>query len=236
MRLAAGNLIITRPEPAAHKFLHELDPQALAGMRVIFSPLMKISALSDMPVIAPEAAVIFTSQAAVSIAPNGGGRMAYCVGANTTKTATAAGWHAHQAGETADELVAYFASATPQKPLLHLSGMHVRSDLAERLCQQGHTARQIAIYDQPLLPMTGVARDALASDTPCIAPLFSPRTAMQFVNEAGEIRRTALIAFSEAVAEPIRSVSGVEIHVLARPNIDLMRRMVENLCQNLSLS
>ena len=89
-------LLMTRPEPAARRFVVELLaalPPSLAGtLRPVYAPLMRIDPLPVADLPGDPGGVIFTSANGVACAGIDAGPPAYCVGARTAAAARAAGW------------------------------------------------------------------------------------------------------------------------------------------------
>ena len=230
--MAEPTLLLTRPRAQSLRFAAELDT---GTVRVLIAPLMEIESMDAIPDPDTFAGVIFSSVNGVAHAPEGQGRPAYCVGAATTRNAAARGWDAVQGGETASELIVDVLARHPRGPLLHLAGAHTRGDIAETLADAGLPTQRVTLYRQILLPLEAEACAAL--QTPCIVPLFSPRTAAHFANEAGNLAPMAhLIALSSAVGAPLRAMTVADLLVLDAPQAILMRNAVENLCATLALS
>jgi uroporphyrinogen-III synthase len=117
----------------------------------------------------------------------------------------ARGWVAIQSGANADDLVAHFVSEPVINRLFHLSGLHTRGDIAERLRAAGMTVEHVALYDQRLMTLSPEAVEVIAQRD-VIAPLFSPRTAAQFAKMAPRLTSTHVIALSQAVADAMGSL------------------------------
>ncbi|QUJ76149.1 uroporphyrinogen-III synthase [Sulfitobacter albidus] len=224
-------LLLTRPAESAERFAAALDPVAIAGMRVLIAPLMRIDPVATEPP-AVEAA-IFTSAQGPRHAPPGAGRPAYCVGAQTTAAARAHGWQAICAGQTAAALVDTLRTDPPAGRLTHLAGAHQRGDIAERLRDAGLHAMRHTIYRQVLLPLSDAARDAL--EGPAIVPLFSPRTARQFCEQlALPAPQARLILLSAAVDMGLDRVNPEEIRIAKAPTGVEMRKTVEIECRRIT--
>lgn len=222
-------LLLTRPRSSAQAFVAMLDVAALARVRVVISPVMKIVSLDVAPRIDQDHGVVFTSMNGVLHAPMGAGRKAYCVGANTTDQARVRGWDAQMAGENAKEFIDTLADVLPKMPLLHLAGVHTHGDIAETLSMLGIRTEHISIYDQALVPLTDVARVAL--EGPCIVPVFSARSAQQLADQAaGQLGLAQLIALSDAVAAPLHGEKAANLTVLSAPRVQYMCKEVEKLC------
>lgn len=232
--MAPPTLLLTRPAESAQAFLANLDQGALARVRVVVAPLMEISGTGNTVQVSEKQSVIFTSANGVSYAPEGAGRIAYCVGTQTTQKAISRGWNAQQAGDTAQDLIVRLQADPPKGPLLHLAGVHTRGDIAQNLSDVGTPTTHIALYSQSLLPLSMEAKQALLGR--CIVPVFSPRSAAQLVKEAnGNLRNSHIIALSEAVAAVFPRESTGSMLVLSAPQAVYMRKAVENLCKTLGL-
>lgn len=227
-------LLLTRPRPSAQAFLALLQVGALARVRVVISPVMKIIALGDAPHIGQGNGVIFTSANGVLHAPMGERRKAYCVGASTTDQARMRGWDAQMAGENAQELIEMLKAQPPSAPLLHLAGVHTRGNIAEKLSVNGIQVQHKAVYDQVLTSLSDAARAALKG--PCIVPVFSARSAQQLADQAaGQLGLAQLITLSDAVATPLRGERAANLTVLPAPRMQYMCKEVEKLCLAFSL-
>ena len=137
-----------------------------------------------------------------------------------------AGWAAQTRGDTADALVANLIARRPPAPLLHLCGRHRRGQIAERLTQAGLPTSECAIYDQRLLGAPSEVQARLNAGQTVIAPVFSPRTARQFVEEFATLGHIHAIALSDAVADPLLSCGFASVSTACRPDA---RAMAEEL-------
>jgi uroporphyrinogen-III synthase len=227
-------LLLTRPRDSANAFAATLDPAALARVRVVIAPLMRIAATGATVEMAGIRGVIFTSGNGVIHAPPAQGLSAYCVGAQTTHTARALGWQAQQMGDTAQQLTAALMAAPPALPLLHLGGVHTRGEIAQTLTLVGITTAHVAVYDQILVPLDTAALEALEGQ--CIVPVFSPRSAVALMGQAGgRLHQAHVVALSDSVAAPFGGELTASMTIPERPQTAYMRKGVENLCLNLSL-
>lgn len=217
-------ILLTRPAAASQAFAGALRAQTGRAMTIVISPLMAIRYF-DLPENATKAeTVVFTSRNGVqSWARSGLGtaRDALCVGPATTQAARALGFDARQGGDTVDALFESIAEAPPKGGIVHVHGAHTQGDLVQRLMDIGLTADGIIGYDQPLLSLTEEALALLQGKERVIVPLFSPRSAAQFVAECPRDARTTLIAISPAVA----AVAQTKI-VADRPNGSAMLQAV----------
>lgn len=237
MTVPALILLMTRPQAASDRFVAQLPDGLRENLTVIQSPLIRIVPCDGGIETGDAQGMIFTSSNAVAVAADkGAGRElpCFCVGEATTRAARAAGWTAECMGETADELIASLSDRKPPLPLAHLSGVHVRVDLAGALTQRGLPTRAIAVYDQVLDPLDSRALAAVQGDKPVIAPLFSPRTARHFANQIDDPGNVHAVALSTAVAEPLKNRGFCSVTVAQRPNSADMITAIENLAERLS--
>jgi uroporphyrinogen-III synthase len=233
--MALPTLLLTRPAASAEAFLATLDPVAISSVRILMAPLMCIVGNGALPDLEDIAGVIFTSANGVRHAPDGMGRPAFCVGAQTTQCAIDHGWNAQFSGRCAQELIATLLTARPDAPLLHLGGEHTIGDIAQTLTASCFKTNHIAIYRQQLLPLNAQAQEALLG--PAIVPVFSLRTAEQLVAQAkGKLELAHIIALSDSVAAPFVGAKVAQCIILPSPQIIYMRKAVENLCLDLSFS
>jgi uroporphyrinogen-III synthase len=133
------------------------------------------------------------------------------------------------AGENADALVARLFAAEPQA-LTHLRGVHSRGDVAGRLRKAGHDVTEAVLYDQVLLPLAAMARQALNAQHRCVVPLFSPRAAAHFMQIAPGAD-VEVAALSPAVADVLAG-GGAPVAIADRPDIGSMAQLVEKLIVN----
>lgn len=227
------NLLLTRPRESSIAFFDALSHETQQLARPIISPLIKISPLDSAYEIL--GSVIFSSVNGVKNSPTGNGRTAYCVGAMTTKSASAAGWDAYQMGETADELIANMKHKNNTIPLVHLGGKHRRGDIVNNLSKSGFQIQHFAVYDQPSCKLNPDAGDALASKFPLLLPLFSPRTANIFAGQCRGADHLEIIAFSAEVADQIKQLKFKSLTVLDRPTRMMMTEAVQNVAARMTL-
>lgn len=228
-------ILLTRPEGGNEAFWTDIAADIRAKLRRIDTPLIEIVPLPQGPQPGGIEAVIFTSANGVRHSGPGEGRRAYCVGEATTKAAQARGWTAELAGQDAASLVHRLMEIAPKGPLLHLSGVHRRGDVAETLTRAGLHTQEQEVYEQRLLPLSPAARAALEGQGPVIVPLFSPRTAENFADQPGQGAQVYIVALSAAVAAPLIDLGVGNVQIAAQPDRKSMVQTVENLVQRISL-
>lgn len=213
---------MTRPRAASDAFVATLSKAVRAQLDPVFSPLIDIIPVQSDVDMGPQNSAVFSSRNGVMVGPEGGGRVAYCIGPATTKAALEKGWNARHVGHDADSLVDALQAMRPQGPLVHLSGRHTRGNITGRLAQTGLNITNIAVYDQILRPLSDEARQVILNASRVIVPLFSPRSATQFVQSAPTLRSVQVIALSTAVAREIPGHAVLSVIVTARPDAQAM--------------
>lgn len=230
-------LLMTRPRDDGLEFVASLPADLRAQMRVLHSPLIRIEPMAVEIELGDARAIVFSSKNGVAAAAALTDRRdlpCFCVGEATTAAARAAGWEAQCAGPDARTLLRTFAASPPPFPLVHLRGAHASVDIAGELSRAGCGARSQAIYDQALLPLNGAARAALAGTDAVIAPLFSPRTARQFVKAHQGSAPLYLAALSDAVAEPLKALDVAALRTATRPDAAAMIDAIGDLVDRLN--
>lgn len=235
MGTPAISMIMTRPAAANARFIGQLRPDLRRQLTLIESPLIDIVPVPAALDIKADDAVIFTSENGVRFAPNGQGRQAFCVGHATTQAAGDAGWQAVFCGETSEALVVFLTAQPSGYPRWHIAGKHTRGRVMERLAKVGRSVTRVTVYDQALRPLTKQAKGALVQSDPVIVPIFSPRTARQFVQECPGGARPHLLAFSEAVAAPMADLDVASLEIVPNPDVQTMLACLEKRVARISL-
>jgi uroporphyrinogen-III synthase len=228
-------MLMTRPDGANAAFARQFPADLSRAVEQVDCPLLRIAPLEQEIAMPADAAAIFTSSNGVRFAPRGLGRRAYCVGTRTSATASAAGWRAVCAGQTAKALVTHVVRERPTAPLWHLCGRHVRGDVAEKLSAQGFNVTRLALYDQILLPLSGRAKLLLSSKSPLLVPLFSPRTAAHFSQQAKAYPGLKVAALSASVAEALPDDAGFDVLVASEPTAARLINSIEKLVETIRL-
>ncbi|GLQ28350.1 uroporphyrinogen III methyltransferase [Sulfitobacter pacificus] len=222
-------LLLTRPDDSAARFVARLSDCAMQSVTTCFSPLLEIVSTGETADLTQVDAVIFTSARAVEFVPAVSQIAAFCVGVQTAEAARSNGWDVKLVAQTADALVASMRAAKVKGRLLHLAGVHRRGQIAARLGETGSLVEVVPLYEQRLLPLSDAAKDLLSGEIAVVVPLFSPRTAAQFVDQAPELGRVVVAAISPAVAQVFESGSVKAMHIAEAPTGDDMARLVEML-------
>ena len=211
-------LLLTRPLPAARRFLLDCDAAAGRPILAILSPVLAIHPVEPILDARPTALILTSENGATRAAELGLTSLpAWCVGPRTAEAARGAGLAAIEAGPDAEGLVAALLSARPEGPLLHLRGEHARGDIAARLRKAGLRAEDAVAYRQEALPPTPEARAALDGGSPLVAPLFSPRSAALLAAWA-PAAPLHIVAISPAVAKGARRLHPLTLRVALAPD------------------
>lgn len=230
------SLLITRPKASADRFVTRLSDDVRKKFPIVISPLMKIVPTEGLPDLADYKGMIFTSANAVEFAPNGNGRPAYCVGKMTAKHAQEKEWNILATAENAEALVEQLSNSNLTGPLMHLAGRYRRGKIAERLTAQGTQVYVYTLYDQHLLPLSDEAQSLLNGEAQVVVPLFSPRTAAHFIDQAHCLENVRVIAMSEAVASVCKGVPEKHMTILAVADGQEMMLDVEKVLRGISLA
>jgi uroporphyrinogen-III synthase len=228
-----ATLLLTRPAPAAERFLAELEAALGRPVPAVLSPLIDIRPLSYTPLV--DGDLILTSANAVSaLAPQDriAGRTAWCVGASTARAARDAGFHAQNADGDAEALIALIAAHRPTQPLVHLHGRHLREDIAARLRDLGFSADSRVIYDQISCPLSSTAQSLLASEKPVVFPVFSPRSAALLADAAPFAAPIHAVAISVAASAPLAPCHPASLTIADHPDSAAMLRATCRILQS----
>lgn len=231
-----ARLLMTRPHDASRRFVAMLPASLTVGLQVIYAPLISVKPVDGDINLGSGEAVIFTSSNGVLAAASTSDRndrTAYCLGQRTTQNAEDAGWRAQMCGKTADDLVTDLLQRRPSEPLVHLRGQHSRGNIVERLTEAGLMCREQVVYDQPLLPLTAEAKSVLSASHDVIVPIFSPRTARQFADLCPVGPKIHLIAMSDAVADPLKSLKYNDLRICRAPDAQTMALLVQEVAAQL---
>lgn len=228
-------VLLTRPAGQADRFANDMAAAFGDRVHIIPSPLMQPQDLSpDWPDL-PYSAVILTSETGVASAArlqNQGRRLpkrAYCVGDRTAEVARAAGFDALSAHGDAEALLALILSSADPGPFLHLRGQDARGDIAPRLAAKGRPAHAAIVYAQTPLPLTEAAHSLLSGHDPVLVPLFSPRTAQLFAEQAPTGAPLWIVAISAAAAKAVAGLSPARLTIAERPDAASMLAAVETM-------
>jgi uroporphyrinogen-III synthase len=216
-------LLLTRPEPAARRFLAELELAAGRHVPALIAPLLRIDEMTPpRPELSPAALILTSERGARGAARMGyAGLPAWCVGPRTAQAARGAGLIPREGGGFAEALLAEILAAPDEGPLLHLRGDHQRGDLVARLRAAGRDCAQAVVYAQSARPAPVEARALLDGTAPVLAPVFSPRSAALLAGCAPVAAPLTLVAISAAAAAALAPLGG-RVVTATRPDAEAM--------------
>jgi uroporphyrinogen-III synthase len=214
------DVILTRPLRASSLLADRLTQTGLFG-RICISPLIS-TAINDVTVdVSDVDGVIFTSANAAN-SVGGHKKTAWCVGDSTARAARDKGWLAKSVDGDVETLFRRIVAEGQGQRLIHLRGDHSLGDLAPRLSNAGIYARELITYRQLTHDLTSEAKQRLSREKPVIVPLYSPRTARQFVLQAPFEAPLITACMSEQVEVELQNLLQVACIVSNRPTGDGM--------------
>ena len=215
-RLENPTILITRPEDDAERFLTTLRAEA-GSFEVIICPAFWFE---EVPVKMPNFDVaIFTSRTGVSYAPQGNGRLAYCVGDATAQFARDAGYISLSATGSADELVALILEQAPTGSLLHIRGEKSLGNVTERLAERGINCSDAIAYRKVLNSPTQSIREAVRNAPQIVIPLFSAETVSIVAGWRLPLKSCVVVAISNVVANSAMVLKPTEAIVSESPDM-----------------
>lgn len=222
-------ILITRPEPAGSAFARAVRARIGRAAAVERSPLMRILFEEAAPDLAGIAALIFTSRNGVAAFARLGPRRdipCFAVGEATARAAREAGFDTVSAGGDARALVDLVRARAEPGRYLHIRGQHAAGDVAQTLTAAGIDTREAVLYRQEALPLSPRAQDLLSGAAPVIVPLFSPRTARLFFQQAGAGAPLLVAAISRNVAAEVPAGKAVKLLVASQPDAAGMMALI----------
>jgi len=227
----AGAILVTRPEPGAHRTAARLAEQ---GFSPILAPCLTIRALpARLP--APEriqAVLITSANAATALSHAWHNHPIFTVGTATAASAREAGCtNVHDADANAEALATLVATTLKPRAgaLLLLSGRSQGHSLATSLRAQDFRVERRVVYaaaPPPTLPAPAIA--ALRAGKIRAALFFSAKTARVFLNLASRagtseyLRQVEAIGISEPTRMALETARWRRIRVASRPTQDAM--------------
>jgi uroporphyrinogen-III synthase len=226
MHAPVPTLLLTRPKVASERFAAMMKSRIGDRVAICTSPLMEIHPTTNPVDLGDAKGLIVTSMHGALVASAATTRRdlpVFCVGRATCQAAMDAGWNAVVAGHNADSLIDGILALVPEGPLFHFRGSHSYGEVAARLSAAHMPTTDCIVYDQVLIDLSDEAKDLLLWEVPVIVPLFSQRSAAQFVRQAKGSAPLYFAAFSKAVAGELNA----ECLVAARPDALAMAEAIE---------
>lgn len=224
-----STILLTRPQEGADRFAKALTTR-LDQPQIMISPVMDIAPTNVVPDLTEKPLLVFTSRNGVRFADIPSGQDCVTVGDSTAEAAVAAGHTAQSAGGDVEDLLTQLYSQNPQRPILHLRGKHSTGDLVKRLRDAGFQAAEQIVYAQRAKKLSQAAITLLNREVPVILPLFSPRSAEEFVQQYKGHARLYVAAISDAVAQAAAPLKVQAMRVAKHPTARDMIECVAQLC------
>ena len=228
----APAILITRPDPSGATFADQVRARIGCGVEIVVSPIMRIDHCGSLPDMTAYKTLIFTSRNGVEAYLAQGGPCtipAYAVGDATAAAARQAGISVTSCDGDATDLLARLRADNPPVPCLHLRGAHVASNIAEALTLAGTETHETVIYTQTDGQMTDRALSLLQSGQPVIVPLFSPRSAGLFFQQATSKGPVLVAAISDNVKQAVPDGRAAMIETTEKPTADAMLEVIVTL-------
>lgn len=232
-------VLLTRPEADSRTFAAVLEERFGPQVRPVIAPLIAPRYLAAVLPTAKAEAVIFTSahgvEGTVRLMPPGARaslpELAYCVGQKTAARARENGFDPRTVCPDAERLVQSILADRPAGPLLHLRGADTRGNIAETLTSHGIVTDSLVVYRQDPVPLDRAGRLVLQHEGPVIAALFSPRTALLFVQSLPKRHKANLwiATLSADVAAVVGRLAGTRLEIAPSPDAAGMLTAIGNL-------
>lgn len=199
-----------------------------ADLNVTVSPLLEIIPVANTLDLTGVNHLLFTSVNGVTAYCAATDRRdieCLCVGDRTADLAAGHGMKATSAKGSAEDLLNLALGIDPSDgTILHIRGQHTAKSLCNALMNKGYTAREVILYDQKEIGLTGEAAGVLTSLTKTLVPFFSPRTAEVFMDAADALAMKDVVAIciSQNTVHKLDTGRFAEIRVAGSPNVAAM--------------
>ncbi|MEO0342590.1 MAG: uroporphyrinogen-III synthase [Pseudomonadota bacterium] len=210
-----NEIILTRPKQQAEHFAHILRSKTNSTVHLM--PLIAIKACSDS-LKQVDDVVLFTSANAIPFVARGQGQLALCVGDATCEAAKLAGFDAHSANGTAQDLakLILMRADVNLRRFYHPHGAQVSDGFHETLEEGGIQLFSEVVYRQET-QIWSKAQTLLVESRPFIFPVFSPNGARVLAQNLAEIgpQSHRIVAISEDAGKPL---IGFDLLVAEKPS------------------
>lgn len=219
-------VLVTRPKEDATAFVAQLQATGRVFEPAI-APAFGIEALEhNIPTFD---GAIFTSKAGVATAPEGMGRVAWCVGDVTATAAAQKGYAACSARGNADALVVMILGRAPSGTLVHLRGENSYGDVSARLTAAGLTCREVVTYRKVRQPPPEGLGALFKNGRPFVLPVFSAETGSILRDWQIPMAQAHIVAISTKVADTFDAMQPFDMTVVETPNLASMTQAVARL-------
>jgi uroporphyrinogen-III synthase len=218
--------LLTRPAAQSQRFAAQLRQRFDPDIACIISPLLAPQFLEPAFPQDQVGALVFTSETGVAGFVAHRNRpvtlpiRAFCVGDRTATAAAQAGLEPVSADGDAAALIELIHQRQPTGLLLHICGAQTRGDVAQQLTDAGLTTTACVLYEQVAQALSPEALSLLQGTGAVAAPLFSPRSAALFCQQAVALSGLAPLtcfALSKAVAAELARLDGATLVCAEKP-------------------
>jgi len=213
------SVLVTRPREAAERFVAELRVAA-GPFQPVVSPAFGLVSVEHNA--QPFEDAIFTSKAAVSYAPDGNGRRAWCVGAATAAVAKGRGYDVRHGGGNAEDLVELILQEKPIGQLVHFCGENVRVNVTAALVRVGLNCESCVTYRKAILAPTMDVAALNGFTKSWILPIFSAETVSILSEWPVEFERAWIVAISREVEVEAMGLKPAGTIIADRPDLPEM--------------
>jgi len=231
----AGNpgtyILLTRALAQSERYASELRNVVGNEVGILISPLLEITPIEGPVDLTGISWLLFTSANGVAEFARREARRdipCLCVGKKSASAARGAGFKVTSANGSASDLVVLALDKAGQGQCLYVRGRHAAFPLVETLVMQGCETREVVVYDQSAMPLTKAALALLDGASPTLAPLFSPRTASVFMQQAADFDLSAVtaICISQKVADRLDVSRFESVRVASHPTAQALTREI----------
>ncbi len=219
-------VLVTRPADSAARFVAALRDVAGAFEPLVL-PAFEVEALAYEAV--PFEDAVFTSRAGAMFAPDGAGRVAWCVGEATADAARAKGYVPKVGCGGADALVTLILEGKPRGRLVHFRGEKIRVFVTDRLNAENLNCLEIVNYHKRLNRPTAQQLAVLQEGRPCVAPVFSGETVSIIGDWDIPFDQVTMVAISPEVAEVAKGLQPFAVTCAQEPDLGAMVRATSRL-------
>ncbi|MDA9208301.1 uroporphyrinogen-III synthase [Octadecabacter sp.] len=212
-------VLVTRPAESAEQFVAGLE--ACAGQfRPLISPAFELEQVAFAPCLFD--AAIFTSKAGARFAPEGEGRIAWCVGDGTAEVAAKRGYEPKVGVGSARELATLILRENPAGRHVHFRGENVRVNVMTILENAGMSCMEVVAYRKLInAPMSELSEVSMRVGS-LLLPLFSAETVSILKEWPTSFEGSWVVAISKEVAEASMALKPLGVSIAERPNLHEM--------------
>ncbi len=212
-------VLVTRPAESAAQFVAGLVERA-GPFRPLISPAFELEPVAFSP--RSFDAAIFTSKAGARFAPNGVGRIAWCVGEGTAEVAAKRGYTPKVGIGNARELASLILDENSAGRHVHFRGENVRENVMAILENGGMNCTEVVAYRKSINAPVSDLIDVEMRSKPWVIPLFSAETVSILQDWRTSFEGSWIVAISNEVADASLALKPQGVSCAKRPNLHEM--------------